>query len=191
MAKVSIEVDAKHFAGEVAALGGNVKSVGKAIMRALTPALYQSHKRFLQDNLDKPTPYTLNSLYVVSSTSSDPELTVGIKDTQAGYLSYAYGGGHRDAVVTPVGDAKLNQYGNMPRGWTRSVAANGGWWMTGSSGVRGLFVSDGRGSIEAVAVVMDHDYAQIIDFEEEVAGIVDELLPDVYAKAFERVFSAS
>ncbi|MCZ7885387.1 hypothetical protein [Agrobacterium salinitolerans] len=57
-------------------------------MRELSDDLRFGHRDYLRQNLDDPTPFTENSLYVVGTPSATPEILVGVKDAQAAYLRY-------------------------------------------------------------------------------------------------------
>lgn len=186
MAGISISLDT-----DLGTLDGDLRRAGKIALRELSGGLRTGHRDYLRQHLDDPTPFTENSLYVVGTPSATPEILVGVKDAQAAYLQYAYLGGHRDNALTPTLDADLNIHGNLDRGYTRAVAAAGGFWMTTARGIRGLFTDNGSGGLRAVALMLDTDYEQRLDFEEEIEGIVTDALPDAVAKAFNQVFGGS
>lgn len=72
----------------------------------------------LQSVLDRPTPFTLKSVGVKPARKDSPQAIVFVKDIAADYLEpYEFGGTNKlnsQALLKPV-DAKLNQYGNLPR----------------------------------------------------------------------------
>lgn len=96
--------------------------------------------REMKDVFDRPTPYTLNSLFVRPATKQTQEAIVWLKDDRAGsggmpdkYLLPEIRGGVRvakrfelalrsagilpeDHVAVPGSGAKLDQYGNLSRG---------------------------------------------------------------------------
>ncbi|MCP3017974.1 hypothetical protein [Cupriavidus basilensis] len=76
--------------------------------------------------LDKPTPFTLNSVGVKLATKSSLTATVYVKDIAAAYLEpYERGGSNKlnaRALIKPVGQ-KVNQYGNLPRTTVKRLAA--------------------------------------------------------------------
>lgn len=63
--------------------------------------------------------------------------------------------------------------------------------MTTAKGVRGLFADNGAGGLRAVALMLDTEYDQRLDFEDEIAGIVTEALPAATKRAFDQVFGGS
>ena len=186
MAGIAITIET-----DLGTLEPDIRRAGKLALRGLSDSLREGHRDYLRGNLDDPTPYTEDSLYVVGTPSATPELLVGVKDRQAEYLQYAYRGGHPDRAVTPTLDASLDGHGNLPRGYTRAVAAAGGFWLTTAKGIRGLFSDNGQGGLRAVALMLDSDYDKRLGFETEVENIVADALPEAAAKAFAQVFSGS
>jgi hypothetical protein len=75
---------------------------------------------------DRPTPYTLNGLFVSPATKRRPRAIVGFKDRQAKYLLLEERGGVRlpagKALAVPV-RARLNRYGSMSRTYIRRAIA--------------------------------------------------------------------
>ena len=69
--------------------------------------------------LHKPTPFTMNLFFngaVTRATKTRSVATVEVKNVQADYLySLFYGGTETDNHIVPGQQAKLNQYGNLPR----------------------------------------------------------------------------
>ncbi|GAB5376485.1 MAG: hypothetical protein AcusKO_29470 [Acuticoccus sp.] len=67
---------------------------------------------------DRPTPFTKRAVFVQRASKAKLVATVGIKDKQAEYLELQEEGGTRlpkgRALVMPV-QARVNQYGNIPR----------------------------------------------------------------------------
>ncbi|MQV12217.1 hypothetical protein GHL01_00460 [Sinorhizobium meliloti] len=186
MAAITIDIDT-----DLGTLDADLRRAGKMALRGLSDGLRDGHRQYLRDNLDNPMPFSENSLYVIGTPSATPELLVGIKDQQAEYLQYAYLGGQRDNALTPTLDANLDSHGNMPCGYTRAVAAADGFWMTTAKGIRGLFADNGAGGLRAVALMLDTEYDQRLDFEDEIEGIVSEALPAATKKAFGQVFGGS
>lgn len=176
---------------DLGTLEADIRRAATLTLRGMSDGLRDGHRQYLRDNLDSPTAYTENSLYVIGTTAATPEIIVGVKDQQAGYLQYAYGGGHRDRAVVPTLDAPLDTHGNLPRGYTRAVAAADGFWLTTPKGIRGLFTNNGNGGLRALALVLDTDYEQRLDFRDEIEDLVEDLLPDAAEKAFSLVFGGS
>jgi hypothetical protein len=72
------------------------------------------------------------------------------------------------------------------------IEAQGGVWLTSKSGVRGLFVDDGHGGIEAVAFRVERpEYKPLMDLEGETLELVTEILPEEAEKAIKKAFSGT
>lgn len=92
-------------------------------------------------------------------------------------------------VLGPGSGADLDRHGNFPDGYLEMVEANGGWWMTTRAGLKGLFVRNAYGKIEAVAIETNRvRYEKKADFGGEVSAIVAKELPQQLADAFEATF---
>lgn len=115
MAGITVQPDTL----DLGTLEGDIRCAAVLILRGMSDGLRDGHRQYLRDNLDSPTTYTENFLYVVGTTVATPEIVGGIKDQQASYLQYAYEGGHRDRAVVPTLDAPLDTHGNLPRGYMR------------------------------------------------------------------------
>lgn len=80
----------------------------------------------MREVLDEPTPFTLNSIAVKRATKSNPVALVYVKPVAAAYLlPYEIGGKNKlnsKALLKPV-NAKVNQYGNLPRNLVRRLAS--------------------------------------------------------------------
>ena len=183
MAGIVFEVES-----DMATLPIEIRKLGKKTLKNLAPELRLGHAAFLRENLDRPVKFTENSLFAVNSNSATPEILVGIKDTQAAYLEYAYEGGHREKAFVPTASAPTDGHGNVPLGYSKAITAADGFWLTTRSGLRGLFAPDQNGGLDAKAFYMPADYEKLIDFDDEMVGLVEELLPEAAAKAFEKVF---
>jgi hypothetical protein len=84
-----------------------------------------AEQKNMQAVLDRPTPFTLRSVGVRPARKTDHVATVFVKDIAAAYLlPYQFGGLNKlnsRALLKPV-DATLNQYGNLPRNFTRRMS---------------------------------------------------------------------
>ena len=74
--------------------------------------------------IDKPTPFTMNALRVENASKSKLESALIVKDIQAEYLETLLedGGTEVDKHIVPGKQAKLNAYGNLPRGASKQRA---------------------------------------------------------------------
>lgn len=78
----------------------------------------------MREQLDRPTPFTVNSVGVRGARKTDLTARVYLKDVAAAYLEpFVSGGSHflggKRAILAPKA-VPLNQYGNLPR---RKIAA--------------------------------------------------------------------
>ena len=76
--------------------------------------------------LDRPTPFTVNSVGIKPANKSSLTAMVYVKDIAAAYLlPYEVGGANKlnaRALIKPV-DQKANQYGNLPRTTVKRLAS--------------------------------------------------------------------
>lgn len=86
----------------------------------LAKLVAQAEKKNMAVVLDKPTPFTLNSVKAKAGTKSRPDATVQMGDITAAYLDAFEFGGPRKQVgpnlMVPTRLTSTNQYGNIPRG---------------------------------------------------------------------------
>jgi len=94
----------------------------------------EAEEQELVEELDKPTPFTRRGVYVQRASKRRLSARVGIKRIQAGYLNLQVTGGTRKpkgrALVVPV-KARLNKYGNMPKGSVGRTAARKNTFVAG------------------------------------------------------------
>jgi hypothetical protein len=80
----------------------------------------------MREVLDEPTPFTLNSVAVKRATKANQVALVYVKPVAAAYLlPYEIGGKNKlnsKALLKPI-NAKVNQYGNLPRNLVRRLAS--------------------------------------------------------------------
>ena len=91
---------------------------------------------------DRPTPFTQRAVFVKPASKTRPIALVGIKDKQAEYLEIQETGGtrlpRRRALVLPV-QAKVNQYGNLPRAAVSRALARKDTFSGKIGGVAGIW----------------------------------------------------
>lgn len=110
----------------------DVRAVGKQAAFAQVVALTRTaldvqaaEKQEMRSAFDRPTPYTLNSIFVRPATKAKPEALVGVKDDENGvvgssaivpalYLGPEIDGGSRHVKRF---ERRLQLDGAMPRGW--------------------------------------------------------------------------
>jgi len=109
----------------------------------------EAEQSSLARDLDRPAPFTKRGMFVARASKRKLTGVVGFKRIQAGYLEMQATGGKRrakgKAVVVPVG-ARLNKYGNMPRGSLKRALAKPDVFSGTVKGVAGVWQRPKRGT---------------------------------------------
>lgn len=186
----AFDADAQELLGR--ALPSEVKGAVNKAARATVTEL----KKKLVEVFDRPNAFTLNAFAVLPADSKAGSDTVSaliyVRPQQAEYLSLQIDGGVRaagDYATTTTGPlvpgkgAKLDRYGNLPRGYLARVEATGdAWWGTTPTGLRGLWRRSKDGAVEAVAVIVPEVQLQPrFDFD----GIIEAVAPRALESAVE------
>lgn len=105
-------------------LGAQKRAVSFAVIKALTRTASAARVAVqveMRKVFDRPTPYTLNSIFVSSATRANPVARVWIKDDRAGsgtpatkYLLPQIEGGTRNRRAS---ERRFEAVGVLPRGW--------------------------------------------------------------------------
>jgi hypothetical protein len=114
----NLEQIQRQFAG----LGSDLPKAIAAGINKTAEKLITAEKDLMRDKLDRPTPFTLNSLasYPASPNHRNPSALVFVKPIAAAYLQdVVFGGVYGDEPDTPEGGLhpgkiRLNRYGNIP-----------------------------------------------------------------------------
>ncbi len=90
------------------------QAVAKGI-NATAAKVVAAEKEAMQAHLDRPTPFTLNSLGIMKASPSHqvPAALVFVRPIAAEYLRTSIEGGTYEGLHP--GDIRLNQYGNLPK----------------------------------------------------------------------------
>ncbi len=168
---LSFATNVEAFRRELTDLGA--REVPFAAARALTDTARDVEKntaKRLPKVFDRPTPFTLRGLFVKPATKARLVATVGFKDRQAGYLELQETGGTRRpkgrALVVPAA-ARLNRYGNLPRGAVRRALARPDTFSGTVRGVGGIWQRIGRGGVRLLVAYEDRaSYAPRLGFAE-------------------------
>ena len=105
--------------------------LGPAVAQGLTRtmrAVEQHELNAMEAQIDRPTPFTLNSLWLQEARPTHLDTTLGIKHIAAKYLTRPIQGGDVDNTLVPVlGNLKLNRYGNIigKRGGVKLIKKKG------------------------------------------------------------------
>lgn len=103
----------------------------------------------LERDLDRPAPFTKRGMFVARASKRRLVGVVGFKKVQSKYLGLQASGGKRRAkrraVVVPVA-ARLNKYGNMPRGALKRQLAKPDVFSGTVKGVAGVWQRPKRGA---------------------------------------------
>ncbi|MEO8526340.1 MAG: hypothetical protein ABI460_16560 [Caldimonas sp.] len=118
-----VSIDASQLRGVSQDLRRLAKDAQFAQVLALTrtaQAIKAAEVDEMRRVFDRPTPYTLNSMYLKWATKADPEARVGLKDDLQSNVPASYflgpniqGGGR----VTTRFERRLQADGAMPKGW--------------------------------------------------------------------------
>ena len=111
---IHIEIDASEVFDVLRRLEVNLKPAVAAGMTRTMRAVEQHEIKAMEDQIDRPTPFTLDSLWLQPATASKLEVTLGIKPIASKYLTRPILGGDVNNTLVPVlANEKLNQYGNI------------------------------------------------------------------------------
>ncbi len=143
MLNISFAAEFQRFALTLNDFGRNQLPFAAALALTRTAEIGRDEViRGLPQTFDRPTPFTMRGITIISARKTRLEARVLVKDIQAEYLRLQELGGTRQprksALITPGGIA-LNQYGNIPnRGLQRlkrkkttfvgKVKGVGGFW---------------------------------------------------------------
>lgn len=127
MLDISVRFDVKALNKKLDALTSKQLPFATAqAINTVAKKLQAAERENMTKVLDKPTPFTLNSLSVKLANKTSLTAMVYVKDIAAAYLlSYEVGGQNKlnaRALIKPVGQ-KVNQYGNLPRTTVKRLAA--------------------------------------------------------------------
>lgn len=106
-----------------AILGTDLPKAIAAGINQTAEKVITAEKQAMEQHLDRPTPFTLNSLshYKANPSHRNPAALVFVKPIAAAYLQdVIFGGVYGDEPDSPVGGLhpskiRLNKYGNIPR----------------------------------------------------------------------------
>lgn len=117
-----------------AAMSGAGKQVVFAAAVALTRtarAIKEAVPARMDQELDRPTPFSKGGLYVKAARRETLTAEVGFMDRQASYMKFQVDGGIRPTGARGIklpGNIELNMFGNIPKGTIdklKAVAQNG------------------------------------------------------------------
>jgi hypothetical protein len=114
---------AKRMASDVRAISRQAAFANVVALTRTAVEIKAAEQEEMRSVFDRPTPFTLNAIYVKAATKSDPEARVGIKDGSGvaartvppnKYLAAEVEGGGRRLKSF---EKRLQDAGAMPRGW--------------------------------------------------------------------------
>lgn len=112
----------------------------------------------LPDVFDRPTPFTQRGVAALPATKAKLYSRVLIKNAQANYLGIQEDGGIRRpagrALVVPF-QARLNRYGNLPRGGVRRLLARDDTFSGVVRGVGGIWQRNRDGTVRLLIAYED------------------------------------
>lgn len=126
---LKIQVNMNGLDGVKQAVANIQKQARYAAAVALTrtaKAVKDAMPTVMDQELDRPTPFTKRGLFVKPARPSDLTAVVGFMDRQASYLKYQIAGGTRTPTARGIklpGNITLNSFGNIPRGMIDKLKA--------------------------------------------------------------------
>lgn len=144
---------------------------------------------------DRPTSFTKRAAASLPASKTRIYSRVLIKDRQAEYLGIQERGGARlparTAIPVPVG-ARLNQYGNMPRGALRRLLARADTFSGTVRGIGGIWQRDKSGGVKLlIAYQPKAQYKPAFEFKETVKRLAAERFPKNFQTAFSRALETA
>jgi hypothetical protein len=103
-------------------IAGLKKQLPYVTAKALTATAKELQRRIpaaLEQQLDRPTPFTKSGVFVIPARKDKLEAVVGFKDKQARYMRLQIEGGTRSPGARGLklpGNIVLDQFGNIPKG---------------------------------------------------------------------------
>ena len=127
MLDISVRFDVKALNKQLDALASKQLPFAAAqAINVVAKKLQAAEQENMKKVLDKPTPFTLNSVSIKLANKTSQTAMVFVKDIAAAYLlPYEVGGQNKlnsRALIKPVGQ-KVNQYGNLPRTTVKRLAS--------------------------------------------------------------------
>lgn len=136
---ISVKTTFPQLAKEIEALGKQARFATAVALTRTAQKVKTAQEREMRDVFDRPTPYTMSSLFVRPATKANLEAVVWLKDfaakatPAATYLLPQIGGGERrmkrferalqavgalppDHRIVPGEAARIDAYGNLDRG---------------------------------------------------------------------------
>lgn len=116
--RLSVNVNEAEVAAVLKAITRQAKFAAVVALTRTAGDVRDKTPGYLEQTLDRPTPFTRRGAFVRRATLADPTAIVGIKDRQAAYLRYQEEGGSRRParrVIVLPSDIRRDQYGSIPR----------------------------------------------------------------------------
>ena len=137
---------------------------------------------------DRPTSFTKRAVAAQSANRNKMFSRVLIKDAQAKYLGIQEDGGTRTprgrAIVVPFG-ARLNQYGNLPRGGVRRLLARADTFSGTVRGIGGIWQRQRGGGVKLlIAYEQRVTYQPLFEFAATVRKTAQEKFPENFERSF-------
>lgn len=184
---MQIRADIRGLDGVMATLRRmSQRGIPQALARGLnrtTLAIERREKVAMSQQLDRPTPYTLNSLKRWQAKPNRLRSGVFIMRRQAAYLRYAIEGGNRSKLIVPVvSNISLDAHGNIrgKRAGLRGIAKKSRNRFIATIGGRtGIWQRTGRGGsrIKLLAYVAGNVHLQKrYDFDGVARAVIDDRL---------------
>lgn len=149
----------------------------------------------IEEVFDRPTRFTKSATASQPATRNKMFSRVLIKDAQAKYLGIQEDGGARTpqgrAIVVPFG-ARLNQYGNLPRGGVRRLLARKDTFSGSIRGVGGIWQRQRGGGVKLlVAYEQKVMYQPVFQFARTVERVAQQRFPENFERSFRQAMETA
>lgn len=197
--RIDLEYDLDDFSSQVDSyIDGTIRPALAEGLNAAAVLVEQDMIEELGRSFDRPNPFTLNAFGIMPATNrpgKDPDAVLFIQPIQAAYLDVQIDGGVRRAgdyattkagPIVPGPDARLDPYGNLPRGYVKRMAQRDDtFWTTLGVSDKPALVQRGAGDeLKVLALIVDEiDYGQAFDFFDVVGVSAGKHVPEQVGKA--------
>ena len=164
-------------------------------LNATAEEIQKNETRRLDKALDRPTPFTKKAYALRRSTKRRLEARVFVKTIQARYLEKQEEGGTRQAprraIVLPQ-KARVNKYGNLPRGAVKRQLANPKVFSgkpKGNGRTPGIYKRQGRKLVKLMSYTARAKYEPRLAFRRSAALTAGHRFPVHLERALRKAFS--
>ncbi len=139
---INIKIDTREVEKALAGASRQIPYAIASTVNVIAAGLREAENAGITAAFKNPRPFTRNSVVYDRATKGDPTAVVRVKDVQAKYLTpYEVGGVHAlpgAGLLIPV-DARVDRYGQLPKGSIARMFAQPGNFVKTIHGVSALW----------------------------------------------------